>query len=267
VKIVHMLNIIIAQAVLGAGILMNTTKTLWSDSARIRHFLVPDSETLPSGDFILRTLTGRQQEVDPEALAPFEVTREQAKAWLKDQFGQVLQTAKGAVMDALGRGLAAAPDVEPPPSEQSASAKASPMTPGQSPGLSLLSALSGEPIDSLRTDAESVGRGVQKIVAELGAIFEDATAPEDAGLENARQRISLLRTILQEHGLPVSAKAEDIPDRLREMVRSAEHRQDFEEAAAGLEVLARGVEQAAAMTAKHLRALAQRLRERRAESD
>ena len=40
-------------------------------------------------------------EVDETALAPFEVSRDEAKAKLKEQFGQMLATAKGGIMDAL----------------------------------------------------------------------------------------------------------------------------------------------------------------------
>lgn len=246
---------------------IESTKTLWSDISRMRHFLIPDNESLPPGDFVLRTLTGRQHEVDPKFLEPFEVSQEQAKAWLKGQLGQVLQSAKGAVMDALGRGLAKMQEFELPQSEPSPSAKVKPTPPDPSPGLSLLSALSGEPVERLRTDTEALGRSIQKIVAELSGIFEDATASADDSLKNARRRVRTMRTILKEHGLAVSARADFIPDRLRAMVRSAEHRPDVDDAIAGLEALAQGVEQGAAMAAKHLRSLAQRLRERHTESD
>ena len=246
---------------------MITLKTLWSDFTRTRHFLIPDNENLPSGDFILRTLTGRQQQVDPKALEPFEISQEQAKAWLKDQFGQVLQSAKGVVMDALGRGLAKMQEFEPPQGQKSPSANERPKEPEPSPGLALLAALSGEPVERLRTDTESIERGIQKIVAELSGIFEDSVAPDNDSLDKAHQRIRTLRTVLKEHGLPVSARADFIPDRLREMVRSAEHRQDVKDTAAGLEALAQGIEQAAAMAAKHLGSLAQRLRDRQLESE
>jgi len=246
---------------------MAKTMGLWSDLSRSRHFLIPDDEKLPSGDFILRTLTGRQQQVDPKALEPFEISQEQAKAWLKGQLGQVLQSAKGAVMDALSRGLAKMQEFEPPQSEPSPSAKKKPAAPESFKGLALLSALSGEPVERLRTDTEALSHSIQKIVAELSGIFEDATASADGSLKNARQRVRTLRTILKEHGLPISARVDLIPDRLRAMVHSAEHRQDVDDTIAGLEALAQGFEQGAAMAAKHLRSLAQRLRERRTESD
>jgi len=64
--------------------------TLWSDAARSRFFLVPDEKKLPPGDLILRTITGRVQRVDAIAVAPFEVTEEQAKEWVKGEFGKIL---------------------------------------------------------------------------------------------------------------------------------------------------------------------------------
>jgi hypothetical protein len=77
------------------------SQTLWSNPGRSRFFLIPDDRQLPGGDFVLRTIIGRQMEVEETALAPFEVSREQAKDRLKEQFGQMLTTAKGGIMDAL----------------------------------------------------------------------------------------------------------------------------------------------------------------------
>jgi hypothetical protein len=70
---------------------------LWSNQDRTRFFLILDDQLLPSGDFLLRTLTGREQCVDEAALAPYEVSEEQAKEWLKGEFGKMLDSARGAV--------------------------------------------------------------------------------------------------------------------------------------------------------------------------
>lgn len=75
---------------------MPNADSLWTDPARTRFFVIPDDHTFPHGDFTLRTITGRKQDVDPAALAPFEVSEAQAKAWLKDEFGRMLDTARGA---------------------------------------------------------------------------------------------------------------------------------------------------------------------------
>ena len=54
-------------------------------------------QQLPPGEFSITTITGRVIKVDEAALSPFEVTEEQAKAWLKDEFGKMLDGARAAV--------------------------------------------------------------------------------------------------------------------------------------------------------------------------
>jgi hypothetical protein len=75
----------------------NFALTLWANHERSRFFLVPDHYVISLGDLVLRTITGREQRVDPTAAAPFEVSEEQAKEWVKDEFGQILDNARGAV--------------------------------------------------------------------------------------------------------------------------------------------------------------------------
>lgn len=76
-------------------------KTLWSDTRRSRFFLIPDDRELSRGNFELRTVTGRQRTADEANLEPFEVSQEEAKVWLKEQFSQMLTSAKTSIMDAL----------------------------------------------------------------------------------------------------------------------------------------------------------------------
>jgi hypothetical protein len=71
--------------------------TLWSDPERTRFFLVPDDKELPPGQFVLRTITGRNMEVDEAALAEYEISEQEAKEWLKGEFGKMLDGARAAV--------------------------------------------------------------------------------------------------------------------------------------------------------------------------
>jgi hypothetical protein len=75
----------------------NIALTLWANHSSNRFFLVPDKHPFLRGEFLLRTITGREQRVDESALAGFEVTEEQAKEWVKGEFGKILDTARGAV--------------------------------------------------------------------------------------------------------------------------------------------------------------------------
>jgi hypothetical protein len=91
--------------------------TLWSDTARTRFFLIPDDEQLPAGDFDLRTITGRHLQVDAAALAQFEISEHEAKAWLKGEFGKMLDGARAAAdrfIERLRQGPPAAGEDEKP---------------------------------------------------------------------------------------------------------------------------------------------------------
>lgn len=71
--------------------------TFWTGEGRSRFFLIPDDQQLPPGDFVLRTLTGREMRVAPSALAEFEVSEREAKEWLKGEFGKLLDSARSKI--------------------------------------------------------------------------------------------------------------------------------------------------------------------------
>ncbi|HYH79681.1 MAG TPA: hypothetical protein VEX86_07780 [Longimicrobium sp.] len=77
--------------------------TLWSDAARARRFIIPDAAELPPGGFALRTSTGRERAVDEAAVLPFEVTKEEAQAWVKAQLGGVLGEVRGKAVGVVER--------------------------------------------------------------------------------------------------------------------------------------------------------------------
>jgi hypothetical protein len=70
--------------------------TLWSDVHRTRFFLIPDDQQLPSGDFVIHTITGRKLSLDAAGLTSFEITEIEARKWLESQLGNMLDGARGA---------------------------------------------------------------------------------------------------------------------------------------------------------------------------
>lgn len=77
-----------------------TPQRVWSDASRSRFFLIPEGDPLPPGDLLLRTVTGQRMEVDETAVAPFEVSREEAREWLKAELRGVMETAKERLTEA-----------------------------------------------------------------------------------------------------------------------------------------------------------------------
>ena len=76
---------------------------LWATADRARHFLVPEAADLPEGPLALRTASGRERAVDPEAVAAYEVSEAEAKAWLEGQLRDVLGEARSGVLGLVGR--------------------------------------------------------------------------------------------------------------------------------------------------------------------
>lgn len=76
---------------------MLETRTLWTDPARTRYFRIPDDEPLPPGEFVLRTVTGRELRVDEGSLAAFEMGEAEAKEWVKAEFGEMLDGVRAGL--------------------------------------------------------------------------------------------------------------------------------------------------------------------------
>lgn len=79
------------------------SKTHWTDAARTRHFIVPDEAELAPGPFALRTAAGRERSVDESAVAPYEVTEEEAREWAREQLGAVFGELRGQTLDFVAR--------------------------------------------------------------------------------------------------------------------------------------------------------------------
>ena len=235
---------------------MNTKipPTLWSDVERSRFFLIPGDRKISPGDFPLRTITGRQMEVDPNALETFEISREEAKTWLNSQFGQVLEEAKGKLTNYLGS-LGKSATQSQPDTEVKTSSKTAYTS------LSLLSELTGEPVENLQTEADAIARSIRHLLSDLIKIWENSTAANPEQLQTARNQIKNVKSILQAHGIMVSEKLDEIPERLHEFYSSSPHTQNSQEKAANLEQLADQLEQTAVVAGKYLRTMAQQLRE------
>lgn len=83
--------------------MLQITVHLWTTPDRSRHFLVPEDADVRAGDLALRTASGRERTVAPDAVAPYEVSEAEAKAWLKGQLEDVLDEAKAGVLGFVGR--------------------------------------------------------------------------------------------------------------------------------------------------------------------
>lgn len=82
---------------------MPPPRHLWTTPDRARHFLLPEAADLAPGPLALQTASGRERAVDPEAVAPYEVTEAEAEAWLEGQFKGLLDEARSGALGFVGR--------------------------------------------------------------------------------------------------------------------------------------------------------------------
>jgi hypothetical protein len=71
--------------------------TLWSTPDRARWFLLPDDIAFTPGSLEIRAPLGKHATVDPESLAPYEMSREQARRWAMGNLGDFLDESRIAI--------------------------------------------------------------------------------------------------------------------------------------------------------------------------
>lgn len=88
--------------------------TVWFDATREHFWRIPDDAQVPEGDLELRALTGERRSVDPDALAQWGLSREQAR-WavaeeLRDAAARAGRAIGSVAQDAWADATAALPE-------------------------------------------------------------------------------------------------------------------------------------------------------------
>jgi hypothetical protein len=239
-------------------------KTLWTDSNRTRFFAIPSGEELPPGEFLIRTVTGRQQSIDLSVVVQYELSKEEATEWLTAQLTQVVNQGKDAIIGFFERKRAALWETETAPKtsdRQSSEEPGSGNKPGEpGPGVSFFSALTGEPVEALQNDPDAISRGVRKALNDLKEFFEAATSPDPARVQDARYMAHAFSTILRNHDIKVSDEVEQIPDKLRQIYYSSDQPDQLLANATKLYEMADFIERSSSVVIRKLREQAANLR-------
>lgn len=172
-------------------------KTLWTDETGKRCFLIPDAQELPPGDFALRTATGRERKVDPDALTPFEVSTEEGVAWTKAQLGTVVGLLKSGLKARLLGGEKGEKGERASADEQGDDARRTSAT----PGMDLLADITDTPRERLDGDYQAVGRALRAYLQDAAETTIDAVSGEPEREQGARQRMRSWAETLRAHGI------------------------------------------------------------------
>jgi hypothetical protein len=166
--------------------------TLWTDDAAKRFYLVPDGVLLGGGTLTLRAGV-RHSAADPVAVAPYEVSREEARAFLDRSLGAFARGTRDSVL--AGLGLTPWPEAEP---------TAPGAAPG--PGVRLFAELAGEPPERIADDPQAFLDAFARMMRGAGEKLSAALRTPE-GKEELRESVHRLGDTLRRHGISADGTA------------------------------------------------------------
>jgi hypothetical protein len=177
-----------------------------------RYFLVPPGQELAPGKVTIVSVTGDKLRVDSSAIAPFEVSRDEAQAHLAAQAQQALAGAADTVGRALG--LAGVGEAMP--------------------DLRAIAARLGVPEPELRADPQAARSAIEGLAGDLHAVASAVAAGAPADLDAARAALAA-------RGIDVGHALDELPGYLA-AIRRLDQKSAATGAASGLRALADAIE-------------------------
>jgi hypothetical protein len=194
---------------------------LCTDSDGTRYFLIPVTQELPSGNFIIYTIGGEKNKVDSAKLADFEISEEEAKTHLYAEMSQAMDQAKSTITSLLT--FATQVGLQKAPSQSSTSSVQT------QEGLKIISSLLGISPEVLKSDPKAAQESLSKLLDSLKVTIETATAQDSEQLEKLREQMHTVQQRLQKQGIKVDADLEELSNQLREWYLSTNSEQNLEE--------------------------------------
>ena len=186
--------------------------SLWLDSIRSHYFLIPDNQAIASGDFILYSLKGDEKNVDSTALASFEITESEAKAYLQTEMNQALEEAKNSFSNLMAFSTQ---------TSQAAPSNPDPSFDKTQSNQNLISKLIGVTPEELQNNPEAVQTAFLNVYTEFKELLGASTSKNPAEVEAARSRLHSLRETLSTQGINISEEIEELPKKLQEVLSSS----------------------------------------------
>lgn len=208
------------RTVLNQNLLMSSEDKhyLWTNSTRSRYFLIPVDQQFSSRDFTIRSLADETQNVDLSAIAPFEISREDAKAHIQAELNNAFKRTREAF--ATFTDLAATVQGQ---STIAAQASQLPKNP--------LATLLGISQEELAENPDAVKESWQNLVQGFHDVLQGTTSDEPTHLDMAKTRMQQLQHYLQAQGINVDDSIQDLPNKLRKKYHSSQSEPTLEASA------------------------------------
>jgi len=168
--------------------------SLWRDSKQGCYFLIPDSQDLPDGNCTIRQLQGTEKQVDPAAIAPYEISAKDAEPYMRQEVTQAMEQISSlfsnvvaiALQNSKGNSTDAAKSADP-----------------TQPASSLLANLLGVSLDEFCDNPEVAKDGLQSFVAEVATAMQSSVAQNPDRTQVIQTSVDAVLETLQSRGLNI----------------------------------------------------------------
>ena len=224
---------------------MNAIDKITLYTTQTKYYLIPADHLLPEGDYLIRASGGEERAVNLADIAAFEISQAQAEAHIKNQLQEGAAQVKTALAAAWQR------------ARQKAKARREAYE--SRPPSKIVKELLGFTAGELRQKPELAEEQLHHFFGGLKTILESISDDDPAKQEAARAEIRALRERLEAAGFEPGQRLEQLLDKLHSAHFSFEREQRLRDTAAGLEIIAGQIEQAATTAERELRHEATRL--------
>ncbi|MEG4633069.1 hypothetical protein QUB56_26395 [Microcoleus sp. AR_TQ3_B6] len=168
--------------------------SLWVNLAVGDYFLVPNNLNLPDGNCAIRNLRGIEKQVDPDAIAPYEISAKDAEPYMRQEVTQAMEQISSlfsnvvaiALQNRKGNSTDAAKSADP-----------------TQPAASLLANLLGVSLDEFCDNPEVAKEGLQSFVAEVATAMQSSVAQNPDRTHVIQTSVDAVLETLQSRGLNI----------------------------------------------------------------
>jgi hypothetical protein len=168
--------------------------SLWLEPRQHRYFLIPDNQELLNGNCCIRKMMGLEKQVDPEAIAPYEISAKDAEPYMQKEVIQAMEQ-----ISSLFSNVVAIPLQNRKGNSTDAAKSADPTQ----PAASLLANLLGVSLDEFCDNPEVAKEGLQSFVAEVATAMQSSVAQNPDRTQVIQTSVDAVLETLQSRGLNI----------------------------------------------------------------
>jgi hypothetical protein len=139
--------------------------SLWLEPIQHRYFLIPDKQELLNGNCCIRKMTGLEKLVDPEAIAPYEISAKDAEPYMRQEVTQAMEQISSLFSNVVAISLQNSKG-----NSRDAAKSADPTQPASS----LLANLLGVSIEEFCNNPEVAKEGLENFVTEVATAMQSS---------------------------------------------------------------------------------------------